>query len=709
MTGSDAAVLPAGPAGPSGTGRAIFGAATTSDTGRRLLELLGITGLAFAQPVFDLLSRNDSLFVLWDTTPISFVMLAVAIAFGPAVLLLAIETPIGLVDVGLQRWVHRGLVGIIAGLLVVEVCNRYTSLAPVPILLAGVAGSVGLAAVMRFDPVRLWLRFLAVAPLLFALLFVFASGATPVAFGGDPPFATARPEAPARVVMVVLDELPLSSLLDDSGAIDAAAYPNLAALSRQGTWYRNASTVSAFTETAVPAILTGTIPDDARDLPFVSTYPENLFTLLGAGYDLHVREAVTRLCPSSACPPTDTVVDVHSGWWGMVRDTLSLWREFASPFDGSTDAFVTLGAADLQPLTTAERFIAELAPTAQPRLDFLHVLAPHWPWHYLPTGQDYAAYPAHASGLRGDRWVSQSAADAGRVGHLLQAAAVDRMIGSLVARLRAIGAYDDTLIVVTADHGAAFAQDRPFRGVAADTWPEVMWIPLLIKAPGQTAGGPDDRRAESIDILPTIAAVLELELPWAVDGRSLDAAASSGRDRRRLLDAPEHAMDPMPGEHVLEFDGAEGFAAVLRAAADAPDRDDPLWAYRSGRYGDLLGAPVASFAPANPDDAPTLRATIDRLASYASVVPTSAAFPWATLSGAVTTTAPTETIVVTVNGTIALTTESQPRARRTGTAAFWGVLPPELFVAGANDIGLYTISGPASDPTLRRIDIDAGT
>ena len=39
-----------------------------------------------------------------------------------------------------------------------------------------------------------------------------------------------------------------------------------------------------------------------------------------------------------------------------------------------------------------------------------------------------------------------------------------------------------TLIVVTADHGVAFRAGRTFRGVAPETWPNVAWIPLIVKA-----------------------------------------------------------------------------------------------------------------------------------------------------------------------------------------------------------------------------------
>lgn len=671
--------------------------------GASFLELLGITGLAFAQPIFDLLSRNDSLFVVWGTRPLELVLLAVTIVLVPAVALILIEIAARLAGERVRVLVHRGLIAVVAAVLAVEALKRYTGLATAALLVSAAAVFALAVVVVRFDPVRMWLRFLAIAPLLFALLFVFASGATPVAFEGDPPLATVTPDSPSRVVFVVLDELPLASLLDGAGEIDETLYPHLAALSRETTWYRNTSTVSAFTETAVPALLTGRYPADSGDLPFVSQYPENLFTLLGGTYDLHVREAVTRLCPTSTCPRTRAVVNLHSGFTGMLQDTSTIWRDFASPFHDTEFTFEALGAADVRALGTADRFIRGLTPTEEPRLDFLHVLAPHFPWHYLPTGQDYVAFPAHSNGFVDGQWGTQIAGDAARVRHLLQAQAVDGMIGSLVARLRAIDAYDDTLLVVTADHGAAFDGQRPFRGVAADTWPEVMWTPLFVKAPGQSAGTADDRPAQSIDVLPTIADHLGIDLPWPVDGRSLlDPPIAADADVRRLLDAPEHTIDPEAGQRLLEFDGAAGFASVIDRQATAQTPDDPLRTFRVGTYGARLGDDAADYVIAEPAG---LEGTIDRLPTYGAVSQFSSRFPWATLHGTVASGETGIGVAVALNGRLAVITETQDLNGSDDTVHFWGVLPPALFAFGPNELALYAISGPADAPTLRPIPI----
>ena len=90
--------------------------------------------------------------------------------------------------------------------------------------------------------------------------------------------------------------------MNEKGEIDAARYPNFAALAGDGTWFRNATTVHEHTTEAVPAIMSGTDPQQDR-LPLLNDHPDNVFTFLGAApYAMNVLEPVTQLCPSNFCP-----------------------------------------------------------------------------------------------------------------------------------------------------------------------------------------------------------------------------------------------------------------------------------------------------------------------------------------------------------------------------------------------------------------------
>ena len=72
----------------------------------------------------------------------------------------------------------------------------------------------------------------------------------------------ARPpgKPPQTIVMVVFDELPLTSLIGTGGRIDAGRYPSFARLASTSTWYRGATAVHDSTALALPAMLDGRYP-----------------------------------------------------------------------------------------------------------------------------------------------------------------------------------------------------------------------------------------------------------------------------------------------------------------------------------------------------------------------------------------------------------------------------------------------------------------
>lgn len=669
---------------------------------RAFLELFALAGVAVAQPVFDLLGKNAGLFILWRTTRAQLVALTVLALFAPAVGLWASEVVVGLVVLAARRYAHALLAGLVVVVIAVEALKK-TDLGPDALIVAGVAaGALGAFLLLRFRPVGLWLRYLAVAPAIFGLVFLFSSPVTPLVSGSDPSLARVHVGTPSRVVMIVMDEFPLTSLLDGTGRIDAELFPHFAALARDATWYRNDTTVAPFTEEAVPAILTGRSPGAEDTVPFVAEYPRNLFTLLGRAYDMNVHEAVTRLCPSSLCAQQPPTVGVHPGFRGMLVDAAKIWRDFASPDEKASITFSGLGGADRTALTSGMRFVRSLRPTSTPRLDFLHVLLPHFPWHYLRSGQDYASLPIHTNGLVGQDWANDWTAVLGRQRHFFQVQASDLLLGRIVARLRQIGAYDDSLIVLTADHGVAFEGGKPIRGVAATTYPSIMWTPLFVKAPRQVGGVVDDRRARSIDVLPTIADHLDVRVPWHVDGRSL-LAPPVPDGPRRLLAWKRNAVRPTSGQKYLTFDGPRGFAAVLRARASSAAGNPALRLYRLGEYGALIGTPAAPLV-AHRDREP--RGTIDSMLRYRFVVPFAPLIPWADVHGTVAVTREGRPLAIAVNGVVAglFETFGAPSGGRT---EFWGTLPPELFRAGANSLTLYLIEGTPAAPVLRPVRLTA--
>ena len=76
---------------------------------------------------------------------------------------------------------------------------------------------------------------------------------------------------------------------------------------------------------------------------------------------------------------------------------------------------------------------------------------------------------------------------------------VDDAVGELIERLRRSGVYENTVVVVTSDHGE-FLGEHHLVEHSKDVYQEVLTAPLIIKAPGQSNGLVDNRIVTSTDI-----------------------------------------------------------------------------------------------------------------------------------------------------------------------------------------------------------------
>lgn len=108
---------------------------------------------------------------------------------------------------------------------------------------------------------------------------------------------------------------------------------------------------------------------------------------------------------------------------------------------------------------------------------------------------------------------------------------MDSQIGRLFAGLREKGLYDDTLVIVVADHG---------QGLMDHDWPahrllyqEQIRVPLIVRVPGTTSAPAVADLVRTVDIFPTILDYLGLEPPRPVSGRSLRALLEGTPDAPR--------------------------------------------------------------------------------------------------------------------------------------------------------------------------------
>lgn len=674
-----------------------------------------LSGFAVAQPLFDVLGDSPDFFLFRKASTAEIVALTAVVVAGPPLVLWAVGGVASLAGPRARRRVHLASLAVLLTVVAIEVLKEVTPLRGMALLGAGAAlAAGGLALYARRAGVRLWFRYVSPAPLVFALLFlVFSPVSNLVLPGSRGVVALSTGEARAPVVFLLLDEFPLRTLLDAEGRIDGRVYPNFARLAGDATWYRNATAVVGFTPHAVPSLLTGRMPERSA-APAASQYPDNLFTLLGESHDLFVYESVTAMCPSDLCAATASFG--RAGLPSLVADSADVWRRIVALHDVEEDpvgVFLrdeTVGEArggdepepgDLtfgfdalranQPLRLTE-FLDTIDGTGRP-LHFLHLLLPHAPYRYLPSGQQYEARNFLKPG--GDKteepWPWMNA----RQRLLLQTAYTDRLLGEVLDRLEASGLYDRALVVVTADHGLSLipGDGQPSKSVTATNAHEVAWVPLLVKAPGQDGSEIDDGNAMLIDVVPTMAEILGIEVPWQVDGISL--VSEERRTHEKLF------VNSL-GDGPVEIDGPTWFPRVLDGATDrlAEPEAGVAGLFRFGPHTELVGTRVAGHDV----DLAAGRVRVDEADDYRSVDPDGATVP-AIVSGeidGVPGVGAGSAVAVAVNGVIGGVSEVFPAPDR--DAGFVTMVSPTLFRAGENRVEVFVIAADEGRVRLERLD-----
>ncbi len=720
------------------------GAPSESSTAARLghngLVILGLTGLAVAQPLLDLFGKNPEFFVAKDASARDVVLFGVAVTFLLPAVLMAVEALAFLVARRLGRGLHTGFVGVLGAAFGLTIIRQFDLDATVVVLgLAVIVGVLVALGERRWHGVRLGLRFLAVAPFLFLGVFLAFSSTARLIWEPEAQVATnVEVGRDAPVVEIVFDEFPLASILSADATVNAERFPNFARLAASSHWFRNASSLSWQTEHSVPVILTGEEPR-SNEIATSIDHPRNLFTLLGGSYEMNVDEQITSLCPSRVCRGSsggrDTpspslrqslidaaVVYGHATLPSSLRRHLPSiahsWGDFVAPAAGeerqdrvdsaAVPATSRGGSRNAQEFANfarwAERGVAGQSPPAQgaviedlidsaatagdARLSFAHVVLPHYPWQMTPSGNRYTSRADLASYSERGNWTDDEwSVRQAQQQHLLQVGYADTLIGELMDRMQAAGTWDDALVVVVADHGVSFRPGEPQRQPTDANVDEIYRVPMFIKAPGQQAGEVSDVNARLIDVLPTMVDALELETDWTFDGRSL-------LGHRPLPDDKE----------VFGDDGRDNVPVGLRGLRRVVQRNeqrfgrDPGWrgVFAAGDRGGVVGEQVADLPTTGSTD---LAWSIDQEDALAAVDPSSGFVPLLVsgrLVGPSGTRLP-DALLIAVNGTVAGTGGGYRVAGDTTT--FNALLAESAMRPGRNEVQVLIPSGRGTATT----------
>ena len=692
------------------------------------LHVAGLWAVAVAQPLLDLLGKGATFFIAHRADPVEVAAFVACLVIGPPAALASLLWLVRrLGGPTLYRLALGGSVALLAAALAMlaikEVGVQAWWLAiPAAAALGCVAGWLYL----RAPAARTFATVLSVAILVVPALF-FAQPGVRRLFSAPPPPGTGsvrpRPDAPKPpppVVLVIMDETPLLSLLDERGLIDRRLYPNLAQLASDGVWFRNTTAVSDDTRWAVPAILSGRYPQPSL-MPTQADYPHTLFTQLSTTHRLEVVETITRLCRFAACNEPRTPIGTRVA--ALADDLRILYahrlltddlRRSLPPLTADWARFGVAGAVERQQrraeraqrptnnLQIATDFAGWMAADdPQPVFYFFHSLLPHSPWQWLPSGQrDATRAPIPEAGVAGvpeSEWgvVQQYQR------HLLQAGVIDRVIGLYVQRLKEVGLYERALLVVTADHGVAFQPGLPRREFREATSAEIMRVPLLVKfpagerpVPGQvTIDGQriSDRNAETIDIATTVLDVLGLEPSARPDGGSLLRPVDQDRPVKRIVFGAGGASRSYDAR-------GPSVAPALAAKIRRFGPDNPYRIPLPARYASLVGRRLGELRVAGGGGT----VEVEHLSAFLSFRATRTRVPF-DVAGRLEGPPPQGVtwIAVAVNGTVRAVTrtwDAEP-ARWLATPAL------DAWNTGRNQLEVFVVRGDDQDPVLLRSSV----
>jgi arylsulfatase A-like enzyme len=355
--------------------------------------------------------------------------------------------------------------------------------------------------------------------------------------------------------------------------------PHLDRFATQARVFTRAYSVSSWTLPAHASLFTGRFP-----FSHGARYDPDGPLRLGAALDDAERWNSYRARPVSESDATLAEIlgaagyrtgGVVAGPW--LKRAFGLGRGFAHYDDSGILALNGRGAAEVT--DAAIHWLDDDSGT--PFFLFLNYFDPHAP----VTPPEWAVRALEPRGMAYVKRLGRSE----RVGLLYDAEilAMDRQLGRLFEWLQRSGVWEDTWILVTADHGRLLGEGDRFGHGASLSEPEIR-VPLLIKATGPNPpSGIDVTPTRLVDVLPTVLARLGLEAPAGLQGTAIPAreapaifaevyplpAKSRGGDWRAWIENDEKFVWSSQGHHEL-YDLAQdpGETRNLYPAAPASER-----------------------------------------------------------------------------------------------------------------------------------------
>jgi arylsulfatase A-like enzyme len=187
---------------------------------------------------------------------------------------------------------------------------------------------------------------------------------------------------------------------------------------------------------------------------------------------------------------------------------------------------------------------------------------------------------------------------------------VDRWFGRFLDRMDELDLFENTLLLVIADHGVAFGEHGYTGKPSYVLWPEITDVPFMIRHPeGKGAGETSDHYASTHDVAPTILGYLGIEPEQPMDGQDLSVLFDGGQPEERpyfTLGYNDHAW--ARDDRYVMFAKNDGSNALLYDVSTDPEMNKDIAGSNQGiinsMWNDYIledaGGPLPTYKNARP-------------------------------------------------------------------------------------------------------------
>jgi arylsulfatase A-like enzyme len=153
--------------------------------------------------------------------------------------------------------------------------------------------------------------------------------------------------------------------------------------------------------------------------------------------------------------------------------------------------------------------------------------------HDEPTGKPEVVARMRRvwEGMTDAQWRTTTAA------YLAVMSFLDAQIGRIISTVQDAGLYDDTIIVVSCDHGDMLGGHGLAAKGVGTPYEEVYNIPLVIRVPGRVSGEQEEAVVSIVDIGPTLLDLCGLDALPDAQGRTFRAVIDGNADMHQWQDA----------------------------------------------------------------------------------------------------------------------------------------------------------------------------